>query len=66
MCSRKLLPRTLEIAQAQRITVYDAGFLVLAEKPTCPLITEGVKRAAAAIAMGLTLKPITDFLPAVP
>jgi predicted nucleic acid-binding protein len=64
--SRKLLPRTLEIAQAQGITVYDAGFLALAEKLACPLITEDAKQATAATKMGLALKPIIDFPPAVP
>ena len=57
------LPRTLQIAMALSITMYDAGFLALAEKLQCPLITEDGKQAKAANAMGLALKSITDFPP---
>lgn len=52
--------RTLDIAVQHNLSVYDSAFIALAEALTFPLITDD-QRQAAASAIGVTLKPITDF-----
>jgi predicted nucleic acid-binding protein len=55
------LHRALQIAAAQELAAYDSVYLALAEDLGFALITDDSKQAQAAIQMGLTVKPITDF-----
>lgn len=64
--TESLLTRAIEIGVAQRISVYDAIFIALAEKLSCPLLTVDNKQAIAARAVGVPIKAITDFAPAPP
>ena len=57
----EILPRALNIALAHQLVVYDAVHIALAEKLGYPLITVDSKQATTAAAVGVTLKPITDF-----
>jgi predicted nucleic acid-binding protein len=56
-----LLKRSLEIGLAHQLAVYDSLYLALAEQLGYPLITADTKQETAARAIGVTLKPITDF-----
>jgi predicted nucleic acid-binding protein len=56
-----LLPRALDIALQPGLAVYDCMHLALAEILAYPLITVDKKQAQIAIAIGVTLKAITDF-----
>jgi len=56
-----LLERSLEIGLAHQLAVYDSLYIALAERLALPLITADTKQEAAARAVGVTLKPITDF-----
>lgn len=56
-----LLPHALEIGLAQKLPIYDSIYIALAEKYLYPLITADAKQEAAAKAVGVTTKPITDF-----
>ncbi len=57
----EVLKRALQIGLAHPLAVYDSVYIALAEKYTYPLITADAKQAAAAQAVGVTIKPITDF-----
>jgi predicted nucleic acid-binding protein len=57
----ELLPRALVIGLNHELSVYDAVHIALAEKLGHSLITVDPKQAKAAVAIGVTLKPITDF-----
>jgi predicted nucleic acid-binding protein len=56
-----LMPRALEIGVQHRLAIYDSIYIALAEFLRCPLLTEDGKQADAAKAVGIQLKPITDF-----
>ena len=56
-----LLPRALKIGVAHKLAIYDSVYIALAEQLGHPLITDDTKQARAALAEGVTLKPITDF-----
>jgi predicted nucleic acid-binding protein len=56
-----LLKRGLQIGLAHQLAVYDAVYIALAERLGYPLITTDARQSAAAQALGVTLKPVTDF-----
>lgn len=49
--------RTLPLARAHRLTLYDAAYLELAERRGLPLATRDAKLAAAARALGMEVLP---------
>lgn len=55
------LPRALQIGLAHKLAIYDSVYIALAEYYKFPLITADTKQEAAARAVGITIKPITDF-----
>ena len=59
--SAEFLPRALAIGITHQLAVYDSIYLAFAERFACPLITVDERQARAAQAVGVTLKPITDF-----
>ena len=58
-----LLPRALEIGLDHNLAVYNSIYIALAENLNAPLITVDQRQAQVARAVGVTLKPITDFPP---
>jgi predicted nucleic acid-binding protein len=56
-----VLPRALQIGIAHKLAIYDSVHIAMAEKYTHPLITADAGQEAAARAIGVTIKPITDF-----
>jgi predicted nucleic acid-binding protein len=58
-----LLPRALAIGLKHKLALYDSIYIALAEQLNYPLVTDDAKQAAAALAEGITLKPLTDFNP---
>jgi predicted nucleic acid-binding protein len=56
-----LLHRALTIGIGYEIPVYDSVYIALAEATGDPLITVDERQARAALALGVTLKLITDF-----
>jgi predicted nucleic acid-binding protein len=61
--SRDFLPRALEIGVTHGLAVYDTLYIALAEVTGYPLITADNKQAKVAQAVGVSLKPLTDFPP---
>lgn len=59
--SEDLLVRALQIGAAHKLAVYDPVYIAIAEMFSYPLITADAKQEAAARALGVTIKPITDF-----
>jgi predicted nucleic acid-binding protein len=59
----RLLPRALQVGLAHNLAVYDALYIAMAEDLDCPLITVDERQAKASAAVGVALKPITDFRP---
>jgi predicted nucleic acid-binding protein len=59
--SEELLIRALQIGAEQKLAVYDPVYIALAEQYAYPLITADGKQEKAARAVGVTIKPITDF-----
>jgi predicted nucleic acid-binding protein len=57
----KLLSRAMDIAMSTRLAVYDCVHIALCENTGYPLITVDAKQTKAASAVGVQLKPITDF-----
>jgi len=55
------LPRALQIGLSHNLAVYDSLYIALAEYYKFPLITADTRQGAAAQAVGVTIKPITDF-----
>jgi predicted nucleic acid-binding protein len=53
--------RSLQIGLAHQLAIYDSIYIALAEKYSYPLITADERQEAAAKAVGITIKPITDF-----
>lgn len=56
-----VLRRALEIGLAHQLAVYDSIYLALAEQLQVSLITVDTRQEAAARALGMTIKPVTDF-----
>jgi len=59
--STEFLRRAFAIGIAHQLAIYDSIYLAFAERFACPLITVDERQARAAQAIGVTLKPITDF-----
>lgn len=57
-----LLERALEIGVQHQLAVYDSSYIALAERLSYPFITVDQRQAQAASAIGVTLKPVTDFV----
>ncbi|MEP7289998.1 MAG: type II toxin-antitoxin system VapC family toxin [Chloroflexota bacterium] len=53
--------RALTIGLDHQLAIYDSIYIALAEKYQCPLITADVPQQRAAMAVGVTLKPVTEF-----
>jgi predicted nucleic acid-binding protein len=60
--SSALLPRSLEIGLTHQLAVYDSVYIALAEKLNCALITVDERQEKAAIAIGINIKAVTDFV----
>jgi len=58
-----LLQRALQIGLQHQLAVYDSLYIALAESLGCPLITVDSSQETAARAVGVALKPVTDFTP---
>jgi len=58
-----LLPRALQIGLTSELAIYDSLYIALALSLGCPLITIDEKQLNAAVASGVTIKPISDFSP---
>jgi predicted nucleic acid-binding protein len=56
-----LLKDALQIAISNRIAVYDAVYITLAQKLAHPLITADARQEKAARSLGVAIKSITDF-----
>ncbi len=56
-----LLKHSLSIAAAHNLAVYDSIYIALAEHLQFALITADGKQEKAARALGITIKPVTDF-----
>ena len=56
-----LLERALEIGLQHNLAVYDSAYIALAERLNYPLVTVDNRQETAARAVGLALKPITEF-----
>lgn len=57
----ELLPRALQIGLAHQLAIYDSIYIALAETYHYPLITADARQESVAKAVGVTIKPITDF-----
>jgi len=57
-----LLQRALEIGIQHQLAVYDSAYIALAERLGYPFVTVDSRQEQAARAVGLTLKPVTDFV----
>ncbi len=58
------LADALGLAVKHELAVYDSLYLALAQELNCSLITADVKQGHIAEQVGVTLKSITDFVPA--
>jgi predicted nucleic acid-binding protein len=58
-----MLLRSLQIGLEHKLAVYDSIYIALAEKLGYPLITVDKKQEKAAIACGVSVKAVTDFVP---
>jgi predicted nucleic acid-binding protein len=56
-----LLTRALTLGLTHGLAIYDSLYIVLAQDLNCPLITVDQRQTQAALASGVSLKPITDF-----
>jgi predicted nucleic acid-binding protein len=61
-----VLSYALDIGLSRQLPIYDSVYIALAESLNCPLITVDQRQSAAAMAAGVTLKPITDFAHSAP
>ena len=61
--SRQYEAAAFRIGVAHDLAIYDAVHVALAQRLRLPLITADAKQAVAASTEGVTLKPITDFVP---
>ncbi|MEO1095860.1 MAG: type II toxin-antitoxin system VapC family toxin [Cyanobacteria bacterium J06638_28] len=60
--TRHLLSQALQIGLTCQLAIYDSLYIALALEQGCDLITVDIRQQAGAIASGVSLKPITDFL----
>jgi len=60
-----LLKQALQIGLAYQLAVYDSMYIALAGRLRYPLIMVDMRQEAAAKAVGVTIKPITDFSPSI-
>ncbi len=58
-----LLRRGLQIGLDHQLAIYDSVYIALAERFGYPLITADARQEQAARALGIVIKPVTDFLP---
>jgi len=56
-----ILNRALEIGLQHQLAVYDSAYIALAERLSYPFITVDQRQERAARAVGVSLKPVTDF-----
>jgi predicted nucleic acid-binding protein len=56
-----LFKRALQIGLAHQLAIYYSIYIALAEKYQHPLVTADARQETAAKAVGVTIKPITDF-----
>ncbi|MEM3905767.1 MAG: type II toxin-antitoxin system VapC family toxin [Nitrososphaerota archaeon] len=56
--SKEILSRAFQIALNENITVYDASYIVLAERERLPLLTLDRKQTEVAIKLGIPVKRI--------
>lgn len=56
-----VLQRALQIGLEHKLAVYDSLYIAFAEQYQFPLITADTRQETAASAVGVTIKPITDF-----
>lgn len=61
--AKRLMKPALQVGVRNGLAVYDSVYIVLAHRVGAPLITLDQKQARAAAAEGITLKPLTDFVP---
>lgn len=61
--TRHLLSQALTIGLNCQLAIYDSLYIALAKEQESGLITVDVRQQTGAIASGVALKPITDFLP---
>jgi predicted nucleic acid-binding protein len=59
--SKTYLARALQIGLEHKLVIYDSVHIAIAEKHGYPLITADSGQEKAARAVGVTIKPITDF-----
>lgn len=57
-----VLERAFEIGLQHQLAVYDSAYIALAERLSYPFITVDQRQERAASAVGVSLKPITDFV----
>jgi predicted nucleic acid-binding protein len=57
-----VLERALEIGLQHQLAVYDSAYIALAEHLAYPFVTVDARQEQAARAVGVTLKPVTDFV----
>jgi predicted nucleic acid-binding protein len=60
---KRLLKASLDVALAHGLAVYDSAYLALSSRFGYPLITLDRQQQRAAVAEGISLKPLTDFQP---
>lgn len=60
---KRLLDETLQIAAHHNLAVYDAAYILLAQKIRYPLVTIDTKQSAVATTVGVNVIPITAFVP---
>src|SRR5574341_218667 len=60
---KRLLDTALDIGMRHQLVIYDSAYIALAQRSAYPLITADEPQRRAALAEGISLKPITDFTP---
>lgn len=59
--SGELFETALEIGVAHQLAIYDSLYIALAKQFSWPLISDDAKQIRVAQAVGVTIKPLTDF-----
>ena len=60
---KRLLRTALEIGLKHKLAIYDSVYIALALQSNAPLLTVDQPQTRAAAAEGITLIPITNFIP---
>jgi len=60
---KRLLKPALAVGVAHQLAVYDSAYIALAQRSGFPLVTVDEPQRKAALAAGVQIKPVTDFLP---